>query len=144
MAKDRTAAGDRTAGSTAAGDGAGATGAGQILRALWSRIDLQDWAGLGDLLSPGAKVRYLHTGEVFDRATYVRLNAEYPGRWHVEVSDLVSGDGRAVSSARVYHDTESHYVATFATVAEGRITELTELWAEPATVPDHLRPAGSA
>jgi hypothetical protein len=135
---------DRTAGSTAADDVAGASSAGQILRALWSRIDMQDWAGLGDLLGPGAKVRYLHTGEVFDRAAYVRLNAEYPGRWHAEVSDVVGGDGgRAVSSARVYNDAESHFVASFATVRGGRITELTELWAEPAPVPSHLRPSGS-
>jgi hypothetical protein len=141
MADDRTTTADSTAGD----DGAGAAGAGQFLEALWARIDALDWAGLGDLLDPGAKVRYLHTGEVLDRDAYVRLNAGYPGRWHVEVSDIVSGDGgRAVSSARVYNDAESHYVATFATVANGKITELTELWAEPAPVPSHLRPSGTA
>jgi hypothetical protein len=117
----------------------------QTLRALWERIDQGDWAGLGRLLAPGLQTRYLHTGELIDGAeAFVRLNAEYPGRWRATVLDLVAAGDRAVSSARVEAEGggETHFVMSFATVSEGLVTELTELWAEAnQAVPPDRRPA---
>jgi hypothetical protein len=117
----------------------------QTLRALWDRIDQRDWAGLGRLLAPGLQTRYLHTGELIDGAeAFVRLNAEYPGRWRATVLDLVAAGDRAVSSARVEAEGggETHFVTSFATVSGGLVTELTELWAEAGQeVPEDRRPA---
>jgi hypothetical protein len=106
----------------------------KTLRALWDRIDQRDWAGLGELLDPGLQTRYLATGELLDGAlAYVRLNAEYPGRWRATVLDLVADGDRAVSCARVFDADgggETHFVTSFATVRGGVLTGLTELWAE--------------
>ena len=117
----------------------------QTLRALWERIDQGDWAGLGHLLAPGLQTRYLQTGELIDGAeAFVRLNAEYPGRFHVTVLDLVAAGDRAVSCARLDAEdgSETHFVTSFATVRGGLVTGLTELWAEPGQeVPQDRRPA---
>ena len=105
----------------------------QTLRDFWNRIDQRDWAGLGRLLAPGLQTRYLATDELIDGAdAFVRLNAEYPGRWRASVLDLVAAGDRAVSSTRVEAEdgSEAHYVASFATVRGGLVTDLTELWTE--------------
>ena len=118
----------------------------QTLRALWDRIDQRDWARLGELLDPGLQTRYLATGELLDGAqAYVRLNAEYPGRWRATVLDLVADGDRAVSCARVEDADgggETHFVTSFATVRGGMLTALTELWAEAGQdVAQDRRPA---
>lgn len=117
----------------------------QTLRDFWDRIDQRDWAGLGRLLDPGLQIRYLQTGELIDgAAAFVRLNAEYPGRWRATVLDLVAAGDRAVSSTRVEAEGggETHFVMSFATVRGGVLTALTELWAEAGQeVPQDRRPA---
>ena len=101
-----------------------------VLRELWARIDAQDWEGLAGLLDPGLTAHYTHTGENFSPDELVRLNREYPGRWHVDVEDVVGEGDRAVSRARVSDGTQTHHVASFATVRGGLVTELVEVWAE--------------
>jgi hypothetical protein len=117
----------------------------RTLRAFWDRINQRDWAGLGRLLAPGLQTRYLATDELIDGAdAFVRLNAEYPGRWRVTVLDLVAAGDRAVSCARLDAEDggEAHLVTSFATVRGGLVTDLTELWAEPGQeVPRDRRPA---
>ena len=121
----------------------------QTLRDVWDRIDQRDWAGLGRLLAPGLQTRYLATGELIDGAgAFVRLNAEYPGRWRATVLDLVAAGDRAVSCTRVEAEDggEAHFVTSFATVRGGVLTELTELWAEadqPVPVDRRPAPAGA-
>jgi hypothetical protein len=117
----------------------------QILREYWARLDQADWSGMSELLDPALTVDYLATGEHFDGApAFVRFNAEYPGRWRATVLDLVAAGDRAVSSTRIAADGggETHYVTSFATVRDGRVSELTELWAEAdQPVPADRRPA---
>ena|SRR5512146_161107 len=117
----------------------------QALRAFWDRIGQRDWAGLGRLLAPGLQTRYLATDELIDGAeAFVRLNAEYPGRWRVTVLDLVAAGDRAVTCARLDAEdgSEAHYVTSFATVRGGLVTGLTELWGEAGQpVPEDRRPA---
>jgi len=117
----------------------------QTLRAFWDRIGQRDWAGLGRLLAPGLQTRYLATDELIDGAeAFVRLNAEYPGRFRVTVLDLVAAGDRAVSCTRLDAEdgSEAHFVTSFATVRGGLVTGLTELWAEAGQeVPQDRRPA---
>jgi hypothetical protein len=117
----------------------------QTLRAFWDRIDQRDWAGLGRLLAPGLQTRYLHTDELIDGAeAFVRLNAEYPGRWRASVLDLVAAGDRAVSCARLDAEdgSEAHLVTSFATVHGGLVTDLTEIWAEVGQpIPEDRRPS---
>ena len=106
-----------------------------VLRAYWSAIDAADWAAVADLLHDDFSGRYPATGEHFDKAGFVRLNAEYPGRWRAEVVDVVASGGRVVTHTRVSDGHESHVVASFASVDAGRIAELVEIWAEGGLAP---------
>jgi SnoaL-like domain len=111
-----------------------------VLRELWARIDAQDWDGLAALLDPRLTAHYTHTGENFGPGELVRLNREYPGRWHVDVEDVVGEGARAVSRARVSDGTQTHHVASFATVRGGLVTELVEVWAESSVAAPADRP----
>lgn len=123
------------------------TEAGVVLRAWWDRIDAREWDEMAELLDPQLRVHYVHTGEDLTADGFVRLNREYPGRWHAVVKDLVAADGRAVSHAEVTDGTEdlsggTYQVASFATVPAGRITDLVELWTDDvASPPKGRRPA---
>jgi len=105
---------------------------------FWKAIDTADWEGVGALLSTDFHGHYPATGEHFDRAGFVRLNAEYPGRWHAEVLELVATEDRCVTRARVsdaHGGPESHQVASFATVRDGLITDVCEVWDEEGSTP---------
>jgi SnoaL-like domain len=114
--------------------------AGRVLRAFWERIDAQDWDAMADLLGPGFEASYLHTGEVFDADAMVRLNREYPGRWRVEIDDLVTSGERAVSRASIRGGDQTFHVASFATVRSGRVVDLVELWTDGVATPPEHRP----
>lgn len=96
-------------------------------------IDTRDWDRLERGLGPDLTARYVHTGDRFDRATFVALNRDYPVVVRFEVDDLVVAGGRAALRSRV-SDVASDatwFVASFATVdAEGLITDLVEVWAD--------------
>lgn len=112
---------------------------------LCDAIDAHDWAALPALLHEQFVCRYVHTGETFDRDSWVRLNAEYPGFDHLVLQDLVSSSDRAVARCHVtgYVDGEiAHFeVATFVAIRDELIAEMTEVWTDVAqTPPDGSRP----
>jgi len=107
-------------------------------------IDAHDWVGLPALLHRDFTCRLVHTGEVFDAATWVRFNADYPGFQRFVLEDLVGSGDRAVARARVTgtgSDGEGlvFAVACFVTVSDGLIRDLTEVWADV----DQAPPAGT-
>jgi ketosteroid isomerase-like protein len=98
-------------------------------------IDAHDWDGLAALLHPDFTCRLVHTGEVFDRDQWVRLNADYPGFQRLISEDLVADGDRGVLRATVIgtgQEGEDLFfaVASFATVRDGLLVELTEVWAD--------------
>ena len=107
----------------------------QVLAGLWELIGAQQWDRMSDLLDPEVRISYVHTGEVFDREGFVRLNRDYPGSWQVDVLDMVGAGHRAVSRARLSDGQETYWVASFATARDGRITELTEVWTDGGQEP---------
>jgi hypothetical protein len=114
------------------------------MRAYWSAIDAADWDGVAALLADTFTAHYPASAEHFDAAGFVHLNAAYPGRWRAEVLDLVADDDRVVTRARVDDGSEAHVVASFATVTDGRLARLVEVWAEEGDIPPaDRRPASS-
>ena len=109
-------------------------------------IDAHHWHDLAELLHNDFVCRYVHTGEVFDRAAWVRLNAEYPGFDHLVLQDCIATEARAAGRSHVtaYVDgTLQHFeVATFITVWGGLIVEMTEVWTDAeSVVPPRARPS---
>lgn len=106
-----------------------------LLTRLAAVIDAHDGEGLAALLHPDFTCRLVHTGEVFDRDAWVRLNADYPGFQRMHLEDLVADGDRGVLRATVVGTGEAgadlrFAVASFATVRDGLVTELTEVWAD--------------
>ncbi|MDQ6656633.1 MAG: nuclear transport factor 2 family protein [Actinomycetota bacterium] len=108
-------------------------------------LDTHSWDALPGLLHENFICRFVHTGEVFDRDSWVRLNAEYPGFDHLVLQDCIGSGGRAAGRSHVtgYVDDQlKHFeVATFITLRDELIAEMTEVWTdvEAATPPDRLR-----
>ncbi|RSM73612.1 hypothetical protein DMB66_02790 [Actinoplanes sp. ATCC 53533] len=106
-------------------------------------IDTHSWDELPGLLHDDFVCRYVHTGETFDRASWVRLNAEYPGFDRLVLEDCIGTEVRAAGRAHVtgFRDGEiQHFeVATFITLREGLIADMTEVWTDVNGVP----PAGT-
>lgn len=99
-------------------------------------IEGRRWDDLPALLHRDFCCRYVHTGETFDRDTWVRLNAEYPGFQHFVLEDCVSDGDRAAGRAHVTGESDGHVhhfeVATFITLREGVIGDMTEVWTDVA------------
>lgn len=115
-----------------------------LLTRLGTVIDTHDWAALPGVLHPDFTCRLVHTGEVFDRDAWVRFNADYPGFDRMHVEDLVADGDRGVLRARVTgtgtaSERVEFAVASFATVRDGLLVELVEVWADV----DQQPPAGT-
>lgn len=117
-----------------------------LLTRLAEVIDAHDWDGPPALLHPDFTCRLVHTGEVFDRDQWVQLNADYPGFQRMVVEDLVAVGDRGVLRAKVTGTSATgdelvFAVASFATVRDGLIAELTEVWADVGQpAPEGTRP----
>ena len=116
-----------------------------LLGHLCQLIDAHRWADLASVLHDDFECRYVHTGETFDRESWVRLNADYPGFDRMVIHDLVGSDDRAAARCHVtgYADGQLAHVevATFVRAPDGRITEMTEVWTDVAQkAPDGTRP----
>jgi len=117
-----------------------------LLARLCRLIDARRWPELVPLLSDDFECRYVHTGETFDRESWVRLNAEYPGFDRLLVEDLVGAGDRAAARCHVTAYAEDRLlrfeVASFVIARDGRISRMTEVWADVAqTPPTAARPA---
>ena len=117
-----------------------------LLTRLAGVLDAHDWDALPSLLHPDVTCTLVHTGEVFDRDGWVRLNADYPGFLCFVVEDLVADGNRAALRGRVTGTApdgseQLFAVASFATTDGELITELTEVWTDvDQQAPEGTRP----
>jgi hypothetical protein len=110
-----------------------------LLPAYADAIARHDWAGLRAVLHDEATVTLLHTGERFDADGFVAFNRDYPGPWRFTAEEVVDGGGRGVLRARATTDEATFHVATFATLADGRLTDLVEVWTDAVGEPPQTR-----
>lgn len=108
-------------------------------------IDERRWDDLSGFLHKDFACRYVHTGETFDRASWIRLNAEYPGFDRLRVEEMVGDADRAACRSHVTGrgvDGMDHFeCATFVHVRDGFIERMTEVWTDvEQTAPAGTRP----
>lgn len=104
----------------------------KIVQALWERMQERDWAEVGALLAEDAVVEWPVSRErIVGRENYVRINAEYPEGWSINVLRIVASGDEVVSEVEVPHETMGvHRVASFWTVRDGLIVSGREYWSE--------------
>ena len=113
--------------------------AADLLHQLAEVIDRHHWEELPTLLHQEFSCHLVHTGERFDRDTWVRLNAEYPGFQRFILEDSVACGYRAVGRAHVTGMSDGqlqHFaVASFLTMRDDLIGEITEIWTDIGSAP---------
>lgn len=117
-----------------------------LVKAVVETIDDRRWDDLPVLLAPDITIRLVHTGETFDRDSWVRFNADYPGFGRIWLEDVVGSGERAAGRAHVTGTVDRHTahfeVAMFVTARGGVVVDLVEVWADcQAEPPEGTRPA---
>ncbi|MCK0111649.1 nuclear transport factor 2 family protein [Ornithinimicrobium sp. F0845] len=109
------------------------TGA-EMMQRFVTVIDDHDWEGLARLLHEDFRCHLVHTGEMFGKEEWVRFNADYPGFERMVLEDCVSEGERAVGRASVTGTSDGRpqrfAVASFVTLRDGLIVDLTEVWTD--------------
>lgn len=110
-----------------------------LLSELMSALDDHRWQDLERYLHPDFSCRYVHTEEIFDRASWIELNAAYPGFEGLHVEDIVGDQVRAacrsVVTARDDRGITEFACATFISVRDGLIEQMTEVWTDVSATP---------
>lgn len=101
-----------------------------VVRTFWERMAVRDWEGVRAVLSPEVVVDWVETAERFTGPdAVVRVNAEYPEGWSIEVLRIVADGDVVVAEVEVPHrDVGVFRVAALMTVAGGLITRSVEYW----------------
>jgi ketosteroid isomerase-like protein len=117
--------------------------AGHVVRTLWERFDAQDWEAAGLVLADDVVVEWPHSGELIrGRDNVIRLNADYPGAWRIEIQGLLVAGDRVASQVRVTDGAESFWAASFFEVRDGLIRHIREFWVDQPKEPPPASRAG--
>jgi GNAT superfamily N-acetyltransferase len=102
-----------------------------LVRALWAHVQARDWTAMRAALADDVQTLWPVTGERFDGADMiVRVNAEYPEGWRIEVKEVDAlADGRVHSIVEVPHGEQRFFAHSRFTFAGTRIAWLSEHWA---------------
>ncbi len=100
-----------------------------VVRELWERIEARDWPGVGALLREDVVIDWPHSGErIRGRESYVAMQRDYPGIWHVAVPSVCAGAEKVAAEVRVDNEGEVCFATGFYDVREGLVVRGTEYW----------------
>ena len=108
-----------------------------LVRALWAHVQARDWAAMRAAFADDVQTQWPVTGERFDGADLiVRINAEYPEGWSIEVREIDAlTDGRVHSIVEVPHGEQRFFAHSRFTFAGTQIAQLCEHWATAEAPP---------
>ena len=109
-----------------------------VVRKFWQMFDEARFDDVAELLHPDCNIYWPNTRERFrGRQKLIDMNKRYPGRWYIDVSDVIVRDDLVVSVVRVYskEDKQSFYATSFFKLKNGLIKEITEYWGEITEAP---------
>lgn len=108
-----------------------------LVRALWAHVQARDWAAMRAAFADDVVTQWPVTGERFEGGDMiVRVNAEYPEGWTIEVKTIDAlADGRVHSVVEVPHGEQRFFANSRFTFAGTKITQLCEHWATSEAPP---------
>lgn len=105
----------------------------RIVERFWKIFDAARYDDVAALLQLDCNVYWPNTRELFrGRQKLIDVNKRYPGRWHIEIVDIISKNELVVSVVRVYskEKKQSFHATSFFKFKDGLIAEITEYWGE--------------
>jgi ketosteroid isomerase-like protein len=107
-----------------------------LVRELWAAISDRRWDAVTSLCGPGLTYSLPQSGEVHDRAGYLRMNKEYPGDWRASLDLVIDGGEWVVTEVTIeFPDRTDRGISLFR-CRDGVIVELREYWPEPFPIPE--------
>jgi predicted SnoaL-like aldol condensation-catalyzing enzyme len=103
----------------------------EVVRKFWQIFDEARFDDVAVLLHPDCNVYWPNTRELFKGSQkLIDMNKKYPGRWHIDVVDVVGKGDLVVSVVRVYSNESQHsfYATSFFKFEKGLIAKITEYW----------------
>jgi hypothetical protein len=102
-----------------------------LVRALWAHVQARDWAAMRAAFADEAVMHWPLTGERLHGADLiVRVNAEYPEGWRIELRSVDAlADGRVLAQLEVPHGDRRFFAQGVYTFSGTRIAAATEYWA---------------
>ena len=110
----------------------------EVVKKFWHIFDEARFDDVAQLLKPECNVYWPNTRELFKgRNNLIDVNKRYPGRWYIDVVDIVALEDTVVSVVRVYSKEEkrSFYATSFFKFEDGLISEITEYWGDITEAP---------
>ncbi len=107
-----------------------------IIRRYWETIEARDWKRAWFALHPRFRATWPVTKESFDRATFMRINEEYPApNWHIKIERVNVVDDGVVSVVCVTDGPQWFYCTSFFLFEGEQVIAVTEYWADGAEAP---------
>lgn len=110
----------------------------ELVRKYWTSMGGRQFDKAGDCMAQDAVVYFPNTREVFTgREAFVAFNKQYPGKWSIQIEKLTVADDTVVTAVRAASEdgSKSFYAASFFTIKDGLIREITEYWGENGEPP---------
>lgn len=110
----------------------------EVVKKFWRIFDEARFDDVAQLLKLDCNVYWPNTRELFKgRDKLIDVNKRYPGRWYIDVVDIVAQEDTVVSVVRVYSKEEkrSFYATSFFKFEDGMISEITEYWGDITEAP---------
>jgi ketosteroid isomerase-like protein len=104
----------------------------EIVRALWDAFDRFAFHDAAPLLHDDFVCEWPQSRErMRGRDNLIAMNANYPGKWRIDIKKLVACGGEVVTECHV-HDGDTNFIAvSFFTLRDEKITYLREYWPDP-------------
>jgi predicted SnoaL-like aldol condensation-catalyzing enzyme len=110
----------------------------EVVKKFWPIFDEARFDDVAELLEPDCNVYWPNTRELFKgRDKLIDVNKRYPGRWYMDVVDIIAHGAMVVSVVKVYskEDKHSFYATSFFKFKNGLISEITEYWGDITEAP---------
>lgn len=109
----------------------------QLIEQYFATLEERNWAGFADLLHPDVSYEIPQSRErIRGRDRYLQFNQEYPGKWHVQPTQiLVEGDAGVARFDFMECMEPTREAVTFFRVEQGLLAALTDFWPEPYEPP---------
>jgi ketosteroid isomerase-like protein len=102
---------------------------GDVVRALWERMEARDWDGARATLADGFVCDYPASHERFPSAdAFIGMNRAYPEGWSITVDEIVESGSRVAARVRVSLGDDLFHCLSFAEVDDGRIVRSVDFW----------------